>query len=373
MTLRLWFCTFSVAAFFAHSIQPATGQTTNTGQNICVGYGPQSPRDISSNTGTNPQIFSEAPVVEKMNLCNIHYHRNAVHKGAGYSTPSGGKNGGYICDGANSLSRTEMRPVDPGLGLMPGETIETHWVYTSCDVEPGADIASCINAKCANPTIRVESQVFLLVNDPNAYNLVDHVEPYKETDLEVPTLLTNTGEPVVYAGSLAGEHYFEAQCSSFQATWSVRPKCQKLDINSFHEWARFADNTFAFHSERTAALVTAPAMLSQIGPLPLPVTTVSGTVSSTNGVCHVDSPATSWQSGAGQCAIGFGRKFVAKPKCTVVSDAINTTMTGSLQDPKETDAVRIWGTLRVAAHNRFSGHVREDFKAKYTCTGPLAK
>ena len=47
---------------------------------ICVGYGPQTPRDIDSTVGTNPSVFSLAPDSSEMNLCNIHFHNNAEHK-----------------------------------------------------------------------------------------------------------------------------------------------------------------------------------------------------------------------------------------------------------------------------------------------------
>ena len=43
----------------------------------CVGYGPQTPRDIDSVAGTNARSFSLAPPSTEMNLCNIHFHANA--------------------------------------------------------------------------------------------------------------------------------------------------------------------------------------------------------------------------------------------------------------------------------------------------------
>ena len=45
------------------------------------GFGPQSPRDIDSLMGKNNRAFSEAPAFTEMNLCNIHFHKNAEHKG----------------------------------------------------------------------------------------------------------------------------------------------------------------------------------------------------------------------------------------------------------------------------------------------------
>ena len=54
-----------------------------------------------------------------------------------------------------------------------GDTIEVHWVHTSCDVTPGEGLGSCLSDKCANPELRVEAQVFLVVNDSNALDFAD--------------------------------------------------------------------------------------------------------------------------------------------------------------------------------------------------------
>ncbi|MDX8382892.1 MAG: delta-class carbonic anhydrase, partial [Ghiorsea sp.] len=45
------------------------------------GFGPQSPRDIDAVAGNNKRTFSQAPASTEMNLCNIHFHKNAEHKG----------------------------------------------------------------------------------------------------------------------------------------------------------------------------------------------------------------------------------------------------------------------------------------------------
>jgi len=45
------------------------------------GFGPQSPRNIDSATGNNNRVFSTAPAYQEMNLCNIHFHKNAEHSG----------------------------------------------------------------------------------------------------------------------------------------------------------------------------------------------------------------------------------------------------------------------------------------------------
>ena len=54
-----------------------------------------------------------------------------------------------------------------------GDTIEVHWVHSSCDVAPGSGLGSCMNDSCKNPQLRVESQVFLVVNDPEALDFTE--------------------------------------------------------------------------------------------------------------------------------------------------------------------------------------------------------
>jgi len=49
---------------------------------------------------------------------------------------------------------------------------------------------------------------------------------------QAKALPTKMGEAVEFMGSTAGPKYTEATCSPLQVTWSVRPKCAKLDINS---------------------------------------------------------------------------------------------------------------------------------------------
>ena len=63
---------------------------------LCEGFGPQTPRDISSKTGVNLDDFEIAPPASAMNLCNIHTHTNAEHKGPDFSI--------YAGPGASGLS-----------------------------------------------------------------------------------------------------------------------------------------------------------------------------------------------------------------------------------------------------------------------------
>ena len=139
---------------------------------VCQGFGPQAPRDIDNPVGENKSVFSIAPSLQKMNLCNIHFHKQAEHKAKDFSIFAGDMDhGGYRCQATYSLTRAELRPLQVNYcsNIGPGDTVEFHWVYTSCDVEPGEGLESCFSDACTNPNLRVEAQVFLVVNGPRLW------------------------------------------------------------------------------------------------------------------------------------------------------------------------------------------------------------
>jgi hypothetical protein len=238
---------------------------------ICQGFGAQTPRDISSLAGTNPHTFEPAPPAEKMNLCNIHTHTPAEHKGPGFSLSAGeGEHGGYRCNATDKLTEAELEDPAEGHGgfhgVAPGDSIEVHWVYTTCDVVPGEGLGACMTETCADPSLRVESQVFLVVNDQAALDFDDFSYGGNMLDgLHQPWALpSGTGDPVVFAGSTTGPRYSEAVCSPYQVTWSVRPECARLDISSLHEWGEGGNIFNETHSHGIRRLVTAPELLSPI-------------------------------------------------------------------------------------------------------------
>jgi hypothetical protein len=78
----------------------------------CKGFGPQAPRDIAMTEGTNQRVWSLAPDYTEMNLCNIHFHKNAEHKAPGYSLSGGeGDSGGWKCKETPDLTAAELKPV----------------------------------------------------------------------------------------------------------------------------------------------------------------------------------------------------------------------------------------------------------------------
>ena len=238
---------------------------------LCQGFGPQTPRDIASATGTNPVVFPLAPASTEMNLCNIHTHTNAEHKGPGFSVSAGGgDHGGWKCNDSADLTAAELEDPTDGHGafggVKPGDTIEVHWVHTSCDIEPGPGLGSCLSDSCANPTLRVEAQVFLVVNDDSAPSFLDYAYAGNMVNgrPQPKAIPDTTGTPVVFGGSTTGPKYTQSTCSPLQVTWSVRPQCQKVSFSSLMDWAA-AGNVFKEdHSHGVRQLVTAPELLAPL-------------------------------------------------------------------------------------------------------------
>jgi hypothetical protein len=236
------------------------------------GFGPQSPRDIDQAYGTNLRVFGFAPNRSKMNLCNIHFHKNAEHKGGEFTTYAGNGDGkgshtGYVYNGA--LSKAQLKSVSgkvcagKGSSLQSGDTIEVHWVFSAAQVQPGPTLGACLADSTMNPGLRVEGQVFVLANDKNALDFnelakVASVNGYAQA----PNIPSDTGRPVEYLGSTTGPSFNE-QGSPLQVSWSMRPEVATLDINSVQSWCN--DNVFnEDHAHGVRNLVTNPKLLSSI-------------------------------------------------------------------------------------------------------------
>lgn len=242
---------------------------------VCTGFGPQTPRDIDSKHGENKIRFAMAPDYTQMNLCNIHFHKNAEHKAKDYAIFAGegehGYNSGYQCNISKHLSPAELAPTAEPVcpsehgDLKPGDTIEVHWVHSSAPVAPGATLGACLSDNVKNPDLRVEAQVFTLVNDPNAldFNTLSYSGKVANGYHQADGIPGNTGKPVLFTGSTTGPKYNNQECSPLQVTWSVRPQCAKVDINSVAKWCK--KNTFKEdHAHGVRKLVTVPSLLSEI-------------------------------------------------------------------------------------------------------------
>ncbi len=240
-------------------------------QELCLDAGPQTPRDITSKFGLNSVVFPKAPPADQMNLCNIHTHTNAEHKGPGFSTfVNNTDSGGFACNGTDDLTEAELSApsVNAGRfeGVKPGDTIEVHWVHTSCDTAPGEGLGACVPETCTDPLLRVEAQTFLVVNDSNAIDFRDHAYggTMRNGLHQAKALPTGTGTPIEFLGSTTGPSYTQKTCSPAKVTWSVRPQCAKVDINSLNNWAAEGNVFNETSSHGVRQLVTAPELLSPI-------------------------------------------------------------------------------------------------------------
>lgn len=238
---------------------------------LCLDSGPQTPRDISSTVGANTVAFPLAPAATEMNLCNIHTHTNAEHKGPGFSVfVDATDSGGYACNETADLTAAELEDPYGGegayKGVKPGDTIEVHWVHTSCDIEPGEGLGACLSDTCENPLLRVEAQVFLVVNDPEALDFNDfaYAGTVRDGFHQAKAIPADTGTPVVFRGSTTGPSYNQSACSPAQVTWSVRPQCAKVDIGSLHRWVQSGNVFNETKSHGVRQLVTAPELLAPI-------------------------------------------------------------------------------------------------------------
>lgn len=236
------------------------------------GFGPQSPRDIEQPHGTNLRHFATAPKRSELNLCNIHFHKNAEHKGGEFTTFAGngdgkGHNTGYVYDG--KLAAAQLKPVAGNIcaaktgSLKVGDTLEVHFVYSSAQVKPGPTLGACLAESTMNPVFRVEGQVVVLANDKQALNFAQ-LAKFEQLNgyYQAPNLPTNMGVPIEYLGSTTGPAYNE-KASPIQVSWSVRPRVAVVDINSVGNWCD--DNVFnEDHAHGVRNLVQNPKLLSPI-------------------------------------------------------------------------------------------------------------
>jgi hypothetical protein len=69
--------------FVASLVATTAASAADTGP-TCEITGPQMPRDVSNKAGARRASWPLALASTSMNLCNIHFHVNAEHKGPGF-------------------------------------------------------------------------------------------------------------------------------------------------------------------------------------------------------------------------------------------------------------------------------------------------
>jgi hypothetical protein len=267
--------TASVA--LARDVHPQAGADAIAAQNAALekntdgkGFGPQSPRDLQMKKGANARVFSSAPAYGQMNLCNIHFHKNAEHKGGEFTTFAGAGDGHGYETGfkySGKLSAQEAKPLEAEVckgkhgGLQAGDTVELHYVHSSAQVTPGPTLNACLSETDINPQLRVEAQVFVLVNDSRAANFAGFTQVGKVNGYhQAVNIPKNTGKPIEYAGSTTGPSYNE-KGSPLQVSWSVRPRVIKVSAESVGQWCK--DNVFKEdHAHGVRNLVVNEKLLS---------------------------------------------------------------------------------------------------------------
>jgi len=230
----------------------------------CQQAGPQSPRNIQETAGDNPARFSKSllPITDRyMRLCDIHFHKPGEHK-IPATIPAPGRPTGFVCSGAALAEPHQTGGEEPEQvgcqNVQVGDTIEVHWVYTTCDVEPAPTLDSCFSETCKNPQLRAEAQVFRLT--PPGYPGADNWATAGYSRL--PPMARVPGI-VEYLGSTTGDAYDDTKCSPFQVVFTVRPGCRLLTLASLNQWC--ANNPFnENHPHGVRKLVTLPSMLSSI-------------------------------------------------------------------------------------------------------------
>jgi hypothetical protein len=260
--LVVGFSILAVTVLAAHkgaAAESCLGHTSDP-TTSCERVSPQSPRDITRTAGTNPVRFSRTLLpIAQMRLCEIHFHKPAEHK-IPATIPAPGNAAGFVCSSkAASSDPRQAAEEEAGhagcKGVQAGDTIEVHWVYTTCNVDPAPTLDSCFSANCINPQIRAEAQVFRLVSTGQGADW--QASGYSQFP---PQAGSGTVE---YLGSTTGDAYDDQKCSPFQVVFKVRPNCLPLTLASFNRWCD--DNPFhEDHPHGVRKLVTNPALLSRI-------------------------------------------------------------------------------------------------------------
>jgi len=263
-----------------HAVSSAViaGQRTVLLDSLNGSEGAQAPRDIDSVVGTNSKKTVTAPPYTQMNLCDIHFHISAEHKGGEFTTYAGNGDGhgygtGYKYSGSLTDAETAHYAHD-GSELFTnahnpmeaGDTFEVHYVYTSNTGNTlGHSLGTCLVDGAAD-YLRVETQVYVAVNDRDALdfkNLTKITGTGAANNLyQASNIPNNTGTPVQYEGSTTGAGY-NKKVSPYQVTWNVRPKIAKVDIKTVGEWC-LANEFDENHAHDVRNLVKNPFLLSPI-------------------------------------------------------------------------------------------------------------
>lgn len=195
-----------------------------------------------------------ADVVPKLVHVNTHYHAGAEHKSVGEYDDErdvevvgntdtdleyGNVRRRLLASGDSEMihgfyCKTLEEDQDPAMmepydwqyckSTNVGGTYELHWVHSSGGDGMGPGLGGAF-ARQHNPTIIVQGQVFVIVNDPSGSNDMQLMGGAPFNDLR--------GDKIMYIGSTTGTSYNnEDTCSPYTIHWHVDRKCQLVSAQS---------------------------------------------------------------------------------------------------------------------------------------------
>lgn len=240
--------------------------------------GSQSPRDIDSLTGNNTKVTVTAEPFTNMNLCDIHFHKGTEHKGGEFTKYAGNGNGegygtGYEYNYSDQLTPEELAPYtfkeqSEHNPLYPGDTIEVHYVYSDNEeAYLGNGLGTCFGnvAEGTQPSLRVEAEVYVLVNDNTAqdFNILNKITTEANGFHQAANIPDPSGTTAVhYEGSTTGPGYDET-VSPYQVSWTVHTHVTKVNIGTVETWLEHNDFNET-HAHGVRNLVLNPELLSPI-------------------------------------------------------------------------------------------------------------
>lgn len=203
---------------------------------------PQAPRDVSAAYTTGMKVARMIPLdqsfVDNMVQVNTHFHFGAEHRSAGeydFLNVSGIHDAaeqkhkpGFFCSNA-TIPEVLKTPYNfqHCSDTDVGSTYEFHWVYSTAGTKLGAGLVGAFDRQY-NPSVIVQGQVFVIVNDPSgAHDYPDFIHGKSFQTLGEPA------DKVSYIGSTTGQSYNNQNtCSPILIHWHMDRKCRQISAQT---------------------------------------------------------------------------------------------------------------------------------------------
>jgi len=233
----------------------------NFAKPACNKAEPQAPRDLTQPDGN----FTEGMKVPKsptltpsqvlfLSLVNVHFHFGAEHKANAYMNDSvivdwdgnTKPEPGYMCEAPQLNTTFKFQYCE---NVTVGYSYEVHYVHSSAGysaqhtADASADnmddgLGGAANGRgLLNPTVAVEAQVFLIVDDDTTGvdDAPDLVHGWKHlTDRKI----------AAYQGSTTGPSHDDSVCSPYAVSWHVDLDCHKVKASDFDKMCKAMKDTY---------------------------------------------------------------------------------------------------------------------------------